>query len=201
MSPPRVALSAVLAGLLLVSVPTSVAVAHDELIGSTPEDGAMLREAPEELRLTYSGAIAEVGAEVQVTGPDGAVEGDLAIEGFDVVHTLPDDLESGDYEIVWRVTSADGHPISGELGFSLAGAVTAAEPADEDTATAAATPPDGADATVGPEASARTDAPVSEAPGDQGGAGGLPTWAWVAVGVALVALGGVAVTAIRRREP
>lgn len=222
-----------LTGLLLVVLSAPAALAHDELTGSTPEDGAVLSEAPEELRLTYSGDISDVGAQVQITGPDGAVlDGELTVEGTDVVHTMPADLAPGEYAVVWRVTSADGHPISGQLGFTVqdlpgttdvggseTGSIAtpnAATPnaetpstetgSDATTATSPAPEPAPADASedadedsAAPQVTARSDAPIAaDQPGADGG--GVPLWAWGAIAVALITLGGLGVTALRRRD-
>lgn len=206
---------ALLTGLLVVGgAPASVA--HDELTGSAPEDGDVLTSAPPELRLTFSGDISALGVQVQVTGPDDAVlDGDPRVAGAEVVHPLPADAPAGDYAVVWRVTSADGHPISGELSFTVETASTDGDTAagtgtgeGDDTATltdmagrsaATASGEDQDAATVRPEATARRDAPL--AVGDVGGPadGGIPGWAWLAVGLAVLALGGIGVAALRGR--
>lgn len=193
-------LKSLLIGLLTVLVvlaPGGVAVAHDELISSDPGAGDTLDEAPDELVLTFSGQIAEVGAQLQVTGGDGAevVDGDPEVRGTDLVQPLSD-VGPGDYEVIWRVTSSDGHPISGSFAFTVEAAAEpeatedAADEATEDTteeATDEATPeatPDATEEAVGePTEQARTSAPAAGAT-----EGGVPGWAWALVGVAALAL-------------
>lgn len=209
----NVLLVALLTSLLVLGgAPASVA--HEELTGSAPEDGDVLTSAPQELRLTFSGDISPLGAQVQVTGPEDAVlDGDPRVAGAEVVHPLPADAPAGDYAVVWRVTSADGHPISGELSFTVetastdgdtaAGTGTGGDTATvTDTAERSAATASGEDqdaTTVRPEATARRDAPL--AAGDVGGPadGGIPGWAWLAVGLAVLALGGIGVAALRGR--
>ena len=107
--------------MLGVVTMASPALAHDALIASNPADGAALSEAPAQLVLTYNAEIASIGAEVAITAPDGAsaLGGDLTIAGTEVTVPLAPDLANGAYAIAWRVTSSDGHPISGELAFTL----------------------------------------------------------------------------------
>jgi methionine-rich copper-binding protein CopC len=181
----------------------SVALAHDELVGSQPEDGETLQAAPEDITLTFSGEIASLGAQVVVTGPDGEVSaGDPRVEGVEVVQPVAPDAPAGDYTVVWRVTSQDGHPISGELDYAVAAAPTPAAddagqtsdaPADDAVVTSAAP-----DATVGPERAASTDAVVPPATEPDEG-GGTPAWVWVVLAGALAALAAVVAVAVRRR--
>lgn len=192
----------------LVSTPVA-ALAHDELTGTDPEDGTTA-EAPEDLTLSFSGAISEVGAAVQVTGPDGesASDGDPEVDGSTVVQDLADDLPDGDYEVVWRVTSEDGHPIAGELAFSVTGGAAETEDDDDDTAADEETddavaapapseseeePTDEQSADASDEAAEEQTAPTEESTDDSSeastaGPSGLPGWAWAFVGVSALAL-------------
>lgn len=94
--------------------------AHDQLIGSNPEDGAELAQQPPWIELEFSGEVQELGSEIQVMheGQD-VYAGETAFDGTTVMGALPDDLGPGDYTIVWRVVSSDGHPISGEVNFAI----------------------------------------------------------------------------------
>lgn len=103
--------------------------AHDQLVGSNPEDGAELDEQPEWIEMDFSGEIQEVGTEVQVLqdGGDDVSAGEVTVEGTQVTSALPDDLKPGTYTVQWRVVSSDGHPISGEFDFTLTDAVGAGQ--------------------------------------------------------------------------
>lgn len=158
----------------LVLAPAHGAVAHDALVGTDPADGSTVRTAPEALTLTFTGEIATVGAQVVVrgVGAGGAdlVDGPPEVAGAEVVQPLTA-LGPGDYEVLWRVTSQDGHPISGELAFTVAGAAGASG-----TATSAAVQEQGT-AEVTPAA----------IPAD-GDGDGIPAWAWLALGIAVLGL-------------
>ncbi len=189
------------------------AAAHDALTGSTPADGTTVAAPPASVDLTFTQPPLGIGAEVQVTGPDGVVVngGDLTITDTTVSQPLADGLPAGTYAVAWRVTSSDGHPISGELTFT---AEAGTEPAPEPPATEPATDPTadpGTEPTAEPDAEETTaQEPASTPPADvagpgatdpgttdgDGGTGPLP---WVLGAVALLAVAGAAWWAARRR--
>lgn len=111
--------AALCAILMFAWVPN--AQAHDQLIGSNPEQGENLAEAPEVMQLTYSAIILEMGYAVQIIDAQGIEYGaELALDGPDVNITLTDPLPQDEwFEIRWRVVSSDGHPISGIINFSV----------------------------------------------------------------------------------
>ncbi|WP_018158020.1 copper resistance CopC family protein [Demetria terragena] len=100
------------------------AAAHDRLLSSDPADGATV-SAPKNLTLTYSAEILPTGSRVEVKGPDGspASSGEPKADGAKVVQAL-DASSPGKYAVTWRVTSSDGHPISGTLSFTVRGKST-----------------------------------------------------------------------------
>lgn len=199
----RLLLLALLTALVVLT--PRAALAHDELIGTDPEDGASV-SAPEELTLTFSGEIAQIGATVVVTGPDGqpVVDGAPEVVGTEVVQPLAAGLGDGDYEVVWRVTSQDGHPISGTFGFVVTGSGEAAGGATEETTEAQTTP---ADETTEPEQSTSRAAKTSgstdsteptesetgtgadQAQDAATDGGGMPVWTWVAIAAGVALLG------------
>ena len=144
----RSALSLLLSAVLTLAIGSfglmsaSPALAHDQLIGSNPKNGAQLDKQPEWLELEFSGNIQDVGTEIQVNhnGKDVSA-GEITVEGRKVTSALPDDLEPGDYEIVWRVVSEDGHPVSGTVKFTIkdsnAAGGTTSENEGDDSATEA----------------------------------------------------------------
>lgn len=141
----RSALSLLLSAVLTLVIGSfglmsaSPALAHDQLIGSNPKNGAKLDKQPEWLELEFSGNIQDIGTEIQVMheGKDVSA-GEITIEGRKVTSALPDDLEPGDYKVVWRVVSSDGHPISGTVEFTIndsnaAGGTTSENEGDDAT--------------------------------------------------------------------
>lgn len=106
-------------GCLAVS---SGAYAHAALVSAEPGDGALLPGAPGELALGFSEPVALL--RLTLVRPDGSSL-DLrtaASSGPRVTAALPGTLGRGTHILVWRVVSADGHPVTGNLSFSLGNA-------------------------------------------------------------------------------
>lgn len=115
---PLLALAVAALGLVCFAAP---AAAHDQLLSSIPADAETLTEAPSDLTLTFNADIAAIGSEALVVAPDGSdvVAGDVVAQGPIVTVPLASDLSAGTYQVTWRVTSSDGHPIDGTFGFTL----------------------------------------------------------------------------------
>ncbi|GAA2497897.1 copper resistance CopC family protein [Terrabacter carboxydivorans] len=112
--------SALLAFGLLVALPTT-AFAHDVLERTDPADGTSVTKLPESVVLTFSEAPLTIGAQVVVTGPKGAASsGAPTITGRDVTQAIAPDSPGGDYTVSYRITSDDGHPVTGTFSFHAA---------------------------------------------------------------------------------
>jgi copper resistance protein C len=124
-----------LATLALLLTAPSVAQAHDELVGSSPQAGATLDAAPAQVELQFSGEIQELGTQVVVTADDGTTvsDGPARVDRTTVLQPLAADLPVGAYTVDWRVTSADGHPLSDEFSFTVAGAASRNAAASSET--------------------------------------------------------------------
>lgn len=117
-------LSAVLAAVVAVlfAVP-SAASAHAVLVLSVPAASSVLPEAPDGLMLDFDEDV-EVGlSSVRLFDGDQkeVAVGRAQHQGRDssvVVADLPR-LADGAYVVVWRVTSADGHPVNGAFPFEI----------------------------------------------------------------------------------
>jgi copper transport protein len=125
-----------LVSLLLWAAPAS---AHAVLESSTPADGSTIDAAPEDVVLRFTEPVSLSGGGVDVLdGAGQAIDaGDAEVDGPLITVPMPDELADGTYVISYRITSADGHPISGGIVFGLgvapdAGAgAAAAQPVDE----------------------------------------------------------------------
>lgn len=103
--------------------------AHDELLGSTPENGQVLETAPTAVELEFSNDIIEMGTAVIVVDAEGEelAAGEPAVAGRTVTAALPD-LADGEYQVRWRAVSADGHPIEGTIDFGVGAGATGEYP-------------------------------------------------------------------------
>jgi methionine-rich copper-binding protein CopC len=124
---------------LLLGPGIGTAAAHDVLVGSSPAPDTTVEATPAAVTLEFSQAPQPLGARVVVTGPDGAevADGEAQVRDRTAVQPLVGSLPAGRYAVDWRITSADGHPLTGTFAFTLAGDPTAAvTPASSSSATA-----------------------------------------------------------------
>lgn len=195
---------AVLAALLLAFAALVAgaphAAAHNSLLGTDPEDGATLPTPPTHLTLTFDQPAQALGTEIVVLGPDGATVSTGTAELVDntVAQALAADLPAGTYTVQWRVTSADGHPLSGELAFT---ASEGAAPAVTAPATPEPIEPTADPTTTTQDAVPSTEATVSaqeELAEDEDA--GLAAGAVAAIVVAVLAVGAVTWFVVRERR-
>lgn len=155
-------LGAVAAALLFAAGP---AAAHSVVIASTPAPGEQIAQGPERVSLTFNEALQESFAALTVVGPDGNLwsKGDPLVEDATVSVAVGDLGPAGEYTIAYRVTSADGHPVTGTQVFTLT--------------------QDGPGAPGAAAAAAGAAAPASDSDEDSGPA----VWIFVVVGVVVLA--------------
>ncbi|WP_051095228.1 copper resistance CopC family protein [Streptomyces sp. LaPpAH-108] len=120
----RGALTACAALVLLVLGAAVPASAHATLRGSDPADGTVLQRAPRELTLTFSESVGLLTDSFRVYDPRNhrlrTGEAGHAPGRSDTARlALPARLGKGTYTVAWRVVSADSHPVSGALTFSV----------------------------------------------------------------------------------
>lgn len=109
-------------GLLLVTflvlVPSS-AIAHSNSVETNPDDGATLESLPAEATVTFNEALKT--ADVVLARPDGQVRKlSTQVVGSTIRVRLPADGPPGRYQLSYRVVSADGHPVSDTITFTVA---------------------------------------------------------------------------------
>jgi methionine-rich copper-binding protein CopC len=110
----RRAVSVVLLLLLAILWTPAAASAHDVLQRTDPADGSTVPVTPGRISLTFSEAPLSIGTQVIVTGPSGpAQEGAPVVSGTVVSQALDASAPAGDYTVTYRVTSDDGHPVTG----------------------------------------------------------------------------------------
>lgn len=115
----------------LINVSASPAHAHTSLELSTPSNNQSIEFMPTELSATFDEDLIEIEGEVVNTLELQSVDGTdyvlsaATIAGPIVSAKVGDgDYPAGSYLLKFRVVSADGHPITGEIGFSTQSATT-----------------------------------------------------------------------------
>ncbi len=80
----------------------------------------MVETTPDVVTFTFDEPVSLTSGSVQVFDAEGEpVESDSSSRDTVVTTDLPDELSDGSYVVVWRVVSADGHPIAGSLTFAI----------------------------------------------------------------------------------
>ncbi|MDF2993541.1 MAG: copper resistance protein CopC [Microbacterium sp.] len=112
---------AVALALALALAHATGARAHEVLIASSPRAGAVLDSGPSDITLTFSGPLLEGGAAVAVSDSDSRdwVAESPVVEDLTATVELDGPLPDGEYDVLWRVVSSDGHPISGAFTFEV----------------------------------------------------------------------------------
>ena len=189
--------------LAVVGGVAAPAAGHSAFTGSTPADGSVVAVPPTAVDLTFTEPPLAIGTQVQVTGPDGQVvnDGDVVRSAATVTQPLADELPAGQYEVVWRVTSADGHPISGQLSFTAEAPSAAAVDAPARGSAPGADSAAGLDIDPEPDVEPETGLDDPALGEDAEGWDAVP---WVVgvvgvVGVVVLVVAGVAFWATRRR--
>lgn len=177
----------VVVGLALLwtlgALPGSAAWAHTTLLSSTPGDGATVDTPPTTIELVFSEPVTPELVTIVVSDAAGTEwqAGAPSVAEAVVTQTVRPLTDAGTYTVAYRVVSSDGHPVAGQVGFTLA-----AVPTPTPMPTAA------------PSASALSTAtPVAaQAPPSSDDSAGSAVWTYAAIGLPVVALlfaGGMAV--------
>lgn len=165
-------------GLFALAAPAS---AHNSLISSNPADEVSMETGPETVVLTFDQPVQDGEGlnSVAVTGPDGTEwqAGPATVDSNVVAMPVRELGPKGVYTIGYRIVSADGHPVSGKLTFTLTKA---------------------GDGTPAP-ANAGSAAPGTSGGGS--GGGGVPIWVWLAGAVVLLGAGLFVAMRIGGKQP
>lgn len=119
-------------GLLLallgavVTLTAGPAAAHATRVAADPAENAVLNAGPARVSATFNERLQTTFAAVAVVGPDGNLwsSGDAQVQGAVVSVALRPLGPAGTYTVNYRVTSADGHVVTGSWSFRLTGAGT-----------------------------------------------------------------------------
>ena len=163
------------------------AAAHSALVSVDPQDGSTLEASPDQVTLTFNEEINQMFASVAVTTDadrTNLVVDEPVVEGSTVTAAL-DDLAAGAYTIGYRVTSADGHVVSGSSAFS----VEPGSPGGTDSSATATTPGAAADDRSGAPTGGQADDQSVEETSNEASSGVDPAL-WVVVGLAVLLIGG-----------
>ncbi len=101
--------------------------AHDVLISSDPPDGAVLKAIPGVVIFTFDEPVQNFDPVIAITGPDGRSHqgGSVTVTG-NMISSAVLITTAGNYTAAFRILSADGHPVTGQIHFSIAAGTSGA---------------------------------------------------------------------------
>jgi methionine-rich copper-binding protein CopC len=180
------------------AVAASPASAHNTLRSTSPADHSTVDAVPAEIVLTFDETAVAMGTEIVVTGPSGPVSAGAAqLVDNTVRQSIAAGAPAGAYTVQWRVTSADGHPVTGTFAFTARAAGGGSAGATS-TASAEQTGSVGPTGSAEPSASVGPTGGAAETP--SGGRAGVPTWVWPVIAAALLLSALTSAAAARRRN-
>ncbi|MEU8181647.1 copper resistance CopC family protein [Micromonospora sp. NPDC049047] len=121
-------------------LPAAPAAAHNSLTGSDPRDGARVATAPARIELRFLAKPAPTTTKITITGPDNVVAGGPPVFAGSRVRVPFTPAAAGLYIVGYQLASGDGHPVKGEVRFTLTSGTTASPSVLPSTGSAAVTP-------------------------------------------------------------
>lgn len=115
-------LGLLLLGLMLL-ISSTPALAHAQLISSTPKANSKISVLPDQVKLIFDDDLIDLegGNQIQVFNPKGKriYVAETALLGNQLTVNLRRESVLGKYTVAYRVLSADGHPVSSRFYFTL----------------------------------------------------------------------------------
>jgi len=116
-------LALVIVALLTVLAPAQLASAHAILLTSEPAPSAVLDQSPTEIALFFNELVDTVFGRIRILDSSGDVIQTVKpirdASNKSIVRAPISVLEPGTYVVVWRVASADSHPVQGSFAFQI----------------------------------------------------------------------------------
>ncbi|WP_255509025.1 copper resistance CopC family protein [Micromonospora sp. A202] len=133
--------------------PATPAAAHNSLTGSDPRDGARVATAPAQIELRFLAKPAPATTKITITGPDNVASGGPPAFDGSRVRVPFKPAAAGLYIVGYQLASSDGHPVKGEVRFTLTTG-TAADPSASPATAGGSAPTAAAGSTAGGASSA-----------------------------------------------
>jgi len=99
------------------------ALAHSVLVSSNPSASANIEQLPEQIELEFNEELLNLGTgnSLSIMSPSGEDlgMGETSTEGAKITRLLNTTSETGQFQVKYRVASADGHVLNGSFTFNL----------------------------------------------------------------------------------
>ena len=119
----RISGAAIASTVLALTFIPGIASAHAILESSSPEPSALLASSPKEIRLDFDEQVEDSLGDIRIYDSE---QREVSVKktvrsssDLSIVTAGVPTLKNGVYVVVWRVVSADGHPISGAFPFEI----------------------------------------------------------------------------------
>ena len=94
--------------------------AHSHLEESTPKNGEIVTEALSVITLTFETAIEPTSSFTLMDEKNASLPlSEVSISGNQLSANIEDDLTNGAYTIHWKIIGEDGHPLEGDIPFTI----------------------------------------------------------------------------------
>jgi len=108
---------------VLLGLATPAAMAHSELVSSSPSASTSIQELPQQIELEFNEELLNLGSgnSISIMSPSGEDlgMGETSTDGSRITRLLNTTSELGSFEVKYRVASADGHVLQGSYSFNL----------------------------------------------------------------------------------
>ncbi|MDQ0973442.1 methionine-rich copper-binding protein CopC [Neobacillus niacini] len=94
--------------------------AHSHLEESTPKNGEIVTQSLKDITLTFETALEPTSSFTLIDGNHTAIPlSTVSITGNQLIANVEDDLTNGAYTIHWKIIGEDGHPLEGDIPFTM----------------------------------------------------------------------------------
>lgn len=98
----------------------NTAFAHTGLESSNPTNGSTVTEALNEITLNFETKIEQASSFKVVDANNEPVKvNEMTVSENTMTGLIEESVENGTYKILWKIIGVDGHPIEGEVSFTL----------------------------------------------------------------------------------
>ncbi len=119
------AAAALAAATCVASLGAATALGHTGVESSTPRSGAVLQRTPAKMTIVFEAPVARVGRVTATRNGDGNLVKRAYVSPRDAARVIVElkrpgpRKRAGAYRVSWRVTGADGHGVSGVIGYRV----------------------------------------------------------------------------------
>ncbi|MFJ5758610.1 copper resistance protein CopC [Neobacillus sp. NPDC093182] len=108
--------------------------AHSHLEDSTPKNGEIVTESLTAITLTFETAIEPTSSFTLMDEKNAFIPlSEVSINGDQLIANVEDNLTNGAYTINWKIIGEDGHPLEGDIPFTVQLPDNAAPPEQSET--------------------------------------------------------------------